>query len=102
MDEYMRTYGQPESIKAWLGYYRALPQDIEDNLGVSQSHKLEMPVLALGGDGTWARKTEPLESLRRVAKDVVGGIIANSGHNIPEEQPAALVEQLITLFERAS
>ncbi len=101
MNEYMRTYGRPESMQAWLGYYRALPQDIDDNLGVSRSRKLEMPVLALGGDGTWARKTEPLESLRRVATDVTGGVIANSGHNIPEEQPAALVKHLKSLFYRA-
>lgn len=102
MDEYMRTYGRPESMKAWLGYYRALPQDIEDNLATAQSQKLKMPVLALGGDGTWARKTEPLESLRRVAKNVTGGVVANSGHNIPEEQPKAVAEQLTALFENAA
>lgn len=102
MDEYMRTYGRPESMKAWLGYYRALPQDIEDNLATARSQKLEMPVLALGGDGTWARKTEPLESLRRVANNVTGGVVANSGHNIPEEQPEAVAEQLAALFENAA
>lgn len=102
MDEYMRTYGRPESMAAWLGYYRALPKDIDDNLATAQSQKLEMPVLALGGDGTWARKTEPLESLRRVAKNVTGGVVADSGHNIPEEQPEAVAKELANLFEAAA
>lgn len=101
MDEYMATYGRPEAMKAWLGYYRALPQDIEDNLEVSPARRLQMPVLALGGDGLWARKTEPLDSLRRVAENVSGGVIPNCGHNIPEEQPSSVSGQLIGLFAKS-
>ena len=97
----MGTYGRPEAMKAWLAYYRALPQDIDDNLEISNNQKLKMPVLALGGDGPWARKTEPIESLRRVAENVTGGVIPNCGHNIPEEQPKVLAERLLDLFHRS-
>jgi len=102
MDEYMRTYGRPGAMQTWLAYYRALPQDIADNLEVAKTRKLEMPVLALGGDGLWARKTEPVESLRRVADTVSGGVVPGSGHNIPEEQPTILADHLITLLESAA
>jgi pimeloyl-ACP methyl ester carboxylesterase len=39
-----------------------------------------------------------IESWRRVATDVRGGIVENCGHWIPEERPEWLVEQLLTFF----
>ena len=60
--------------------------------------KLPMPVLALGGDSSWGRRMEVVELLRRMAIDVRGGILENCGHWMPEEQPAALLEQLLAFF----
>ena len=42
------------------------------------------------------------QMLRRVAENVTGGVVPNSGHNIPEEQPAVLAEHLIALFNRVA
>ena len=96
--EYLRVYRQPGALRAGLGYYRAIPQDISDNQAISANFKLPMPVLALGGDSAWGRRMEVVESLRRMATDVRGGILENCGHWMPEEQPEALLEQLLAFF----
>lgn len=96
--EYLRIYRQPGALRAGFAYYRAIPQDIADNQALSASGKLPMPVLALGGDSSWGRRMEVVESLRRMATDVRGGVIENCGHWMPEEQPAALLQQLLAFF----
>jgi pimeloyl-ACP methyl ester carboxylesterase len=96
--EYLRVYRQPAALRAGLSYYRAIPRDIADNQAISANFKLPMPVLALGGDSAWGRRMEVVESLRRMATDVRGGVIENCGHWMPEEQPAALLEQLLAFF----
>ena len=65
---------------------------------IAQTSKLPMPALALGGDCSWGRRTEVLESLRRVASDVRGGVIEACGHFMPEEQPERLLRRLLEFF----
>ena len=96
--EYLRVYRQPGALRAGFAYYRAIPQDIADNETVAARFKLPMPVLALGGDSAWGRRMETIESMRRMATDVRGGVIENCGHWMPEEQPAILLEHLLTFF----
>jgi pimeloyl-ACP methyl ester carboxylesterase len=96
--EYLRTYRQPGALRAGFSYYRAIPTDIADNAATAASFKLPMPVLALGGDRAWGRREEVLDSLRRMATDVRGGIVENCGHWMPEEQPAVLLDRLLAFF----
>lgn len=96
--EYLRVYRQPGALRAGFAYYRAIPQDIADNAEAAARSKLPMPVLALGGDRSWGRGTEVAESLRRMAADVRGGVIANCGHWIPEEQPEELLRRLLAFL----
>lgn len=97
--EYLRTYKKFGAFRAMLEYYRALPTDAADNEAVlARGGKLKMPVLALGGDKGFGRGMECLQSLRRVAEDVRGGVIAECGHWLAEEQPAALAEALMAFF----
>jgi pimeloyl-ACP methyl ester carboxylesterase len=97
--EYLRTYRQPGALRAGFSYYRNIPRDIADNEArVAAGFKLPMPVLALGGEGGWGRRTEVLESLRRLATDVRGGTIADCGHWMPEEQPDELLRALLAFF----
>ncbi|MGL5838186.1 MAG: alpha/beta fold hydrolase [Sphingorhabdus sp.] len=93
INEYVRTYGQPEAMRAGFDYYRAFPQDMADFADASTA-KLALPVQALHG----ARS--PLGDLvHRVAAEVCDdltiGVIADSGHWIPEEQPKALADAII-------
>jgi pimeloyl-ACP methyl ester carboxylesterase len=57
-----------------------------------------MPVLALGGDRSFLRAMECVESLQRVAEDVCGGVVKNCGHWIAEEQPEFLAAELLRFF----
>jgi pimeloyl-ACP methyl ester carboxylesterase len=79
-------------------FYRALPRDAADNQAVLKGGKIRMPVLALGGDKSFGRGMEVIESLRRVAEDVRGGLVPNSGHWVPEEQPDFVAAQLLDFF----
>ena len=96
--EYLRTYTLPGAMRAGFAYYRALPRDIADNQETAARLKLPMPVLALGGAQGWGRGGEVEESLRRVATDVRGAVVAKCGHWIPEEQPEYLIDRLLAFF----
>ncbi len=100
--EYLRTYREPAALRAGFEYYRNLPRDIEQNTLALRAGKLPMPVLALGGTDGWGRGTEVLESCRRVADNVTGGVIDGAGHWIPEEQPQALADALLEFFARCA
>mgnify|MGYP001447888485 CR=1 FL=1 len=99
--EYLRTYSQPGALQAGFDYYRNIPTDIAQNETIVAKFKLPMPVLALGGSEGWGRGTEVLESCRRVATNVSGGVIAGAGHWIPEEQPEVLSEYLLAFFRHS-
>lgn len=94
--EYLRTYRMPGALRAGFEYYRALDRDTLDN---HENPKLDMPVLALGGACSWGRGLEVVESLRRVARDVRGGVVRGTGHWIPEEQPEQLVKAFKAFFK---
>jgi pimeloyl-ACP methyl ester carboxylesterase len=97
--EYLRVYRQPGALRAGFSYYRAIPRDVADNAAiVASGFRLPMPVLALGGDRSWGRRLEVVESLRRMAVDVQGGVVENCGHWMPEEQPAELLKRLLAFF----
>ena len=97
--EYFRTYTQFGAFRAMLAFYRALPVDAEDNRAIlAQNGKLKMPVLALGGDKSFGRGLECLQSLQRVAQDVRGGVVKDCGHWIVDEQPGVLLDELLTFF----
>ena len=96
--EYVRVYSAPGAMRAGLAYYRAIPRDIADNARAIAAGKLTMPVLALGGGESFGRRELALDSMRRVASDVRGGVIAGCGHFIPEEKPDELAARLLAFF----
>lgn len=99
--EHVALYSRPGRMSAGFGYYRALEQDIADNrerLAGLAGGKLAMPVLALGGDSAWGRRTEVLESVSRVAQVASGGVVSRCGHWMPEEQPEEVAARLAAFF----
>ena len=92
IDEYERVYSRPGGMRGMLGYYRAVIQDMEHNKGLF-ARKLKVPILALGGDGGSAPDIHA--AMQNLGEDVRGGLVTNSGHYIPEEQPETLAAQLI-------
>jgi len=96
--EYLRAYRQPGAMRAGFNFYRAMRQDVLDNEAFIAAGKLNMPVLCYGGTLGRGRGMGAIESWRRVATDVRGGIAENCGHWIPEERPEWVVEQLLAFF----
>ena len=92
----------PGGLRGSLEHFRAFPIDAEQNKLTAKS-KITTPVLALGGDiypalggdypGNFA-----FSSLQSLATNVKGVTVPLSGHWIPEEQPAFVVEQLLKFF----
>ncbi len=97
--EYLRVFTKDGGLRAGLAYYRAAFLSAQQNRELAARGKLAMPVLALGADqGSIADMAAPL---RAYAEDVRGGVVANCGHLIPEEQPEAAARELAAFFGEA-
>jgi pimeloyl-ACP methyl ester carboxylesterase len=102
IDKYVSSYSAPGGMRAGFEYYRAFPINAEQNKMLSET-KLQIPVLALGGDiypalGGGAPGNFALDSTQGLAENVRGVIVPLSGHYIAEEQPQFVVEQLTKFF----
>lgn len=95
IDEYERCYKMPGGLRGMLGYYRAVGQDMEQNRQLAR-RPTSVPLLVLGADAGSA--PDLFEAMRPLATNVRGGVIAQSGHYIPEEQPAALAGAMVDFF----
>jgi pimeloyl-ACP methyl ester carboxylesterase len=88
-------------MHAGFEYYRAVPQVVMQNLNYSKTN-LTMPVLALGAEyhKYEGNVTQPLNiySMEKLAQNVTGIKIANTGHWIPEDQPQFVIDQLLKFF----
>jgi len=76
-----------------LGYYRAVLEDMSQNAELSNRH-LRVSVLAFGGE-VGGSAPDLYERLQPFCADIRGGMIQDSGHYIPEEQPEALAREII-------
>ncbi len=98
LDVYTRAYSLPGGWRGGVNYYRAFAQDIKDNTALART-KLTIPVLGIGGAESGL--TPRLEkNLRNVANNVRLQVIPNSGHWVPDEQPAALLSALQTFLDK--
>lgn len=96
--EYLRTYRLPGAMRAGFNLYRATPQDIADNEAFLADGKLKMPILCYGGALGRGRGELAIESWRRVAEDVRGGVVEDCGHWMPEEKTDWVVKELRAFF----
>ena len=96
---YADAYAAPGALRAGFELYRAFPQD-ETRFKAFMKHKLPMPVLALAGDKSNGAKE--LDMARERALDVRGAVAPNTGHWLPDENPAFLTRQLLDFFREAA
>jgi pimeloyl-ACP methyl ester carboxylesterase len=89
VDEYVRSYSVPGSMKAGFEYYRAIPLTVLQNQEFKKT-KLTMPVLAVGGVVGAGETT--IETMKLVSDNVKRAIIEQCGHYIPEECPGAFLK----------
>jgi pimeloyl-ACP methyl ester carboxylesterase len=87
---YARLYARPGAMHAAFNQFAAFSQDASDNKAFAMKGKLTMPILALGAEKSFGDQQAAI--MRDVGTNVEGGIIANSGHWIMEEQPDATVK----------
>jgi len=78
--------------------FAAFTQDAADNKALAANGKLAMPILALGGDQSFATKMADI--MRLVATDVTGGLIAESGHWVMEEQPKRTTAAILDFIRK--
>jgi pimeloyl-ACP methyl ester carboxylesterase len=93
-NHYAKLYARPGNMHYAFEQFAAFAQDAKDNKALAEK-KLPMPILALGGDKSFAEMQPVI--MRAVATNVESGVITNSGHWIMEEQPALTVK-LVSAF----
>lgn len=95
LDLYASHYSAAGGMRAGFELYRAFDHDAEDNKSMLKKNgRLKMPVLALGGVSSFYLPiAKPM--LAEVARHVTVVAIPDSGHWIAEENPKALLEELL-------
>jgi pimeloyl-ACP methyl ester carboxylesterase len=95
---YAELYARPGAMHSAFEQFAAFGQDAIDNKAFAAKGKLTMPVLAIGADKSFG--TGMADVMRFVATDVTGVVIADSGHWLMEEQPAATVSAVRTFLDK--
>jgi pimeloyl-ACP methyl ester carboxylesterase len=93
------AYASPAQLKAGFEWYRAFPDD--EAFNKSHTANMPTPMLLIGGDKSFGPMLPAyVAGLRKVGvTNVRTLVVANSGHWIPEEQPAAIAAA-IDIFVR--
>jgi pimeloyl-ACP methyl ester carboxylesterase len=98
-DHYAKLYAQPHAIHDAFEQFGAFNQDAIDNKALlAKAGKLNMPVLALGGEKSSG--AGQAEIMRFVATNVTMGIIPDSGHWIMEENPKATTQLIVDFLAK--
>ena len=82
---YAELYARPGRMHAGFLQFAAFDQDAVDNRATVARGRLQMPVLAIGGDHSFGATMAFI--MHFAADDVHQVVIANSGHWLMEEQP---------------
>jgi len=98
-DHYAKLYAQPHAIHDAFEQFGAFNQDAIDNKALlTKVGKLNMPVLALGGEKSSG--AGQAEIMRFVATNVTMNIIPDSGHWIMEENPKATTQLIVDFLAK--
>jgi pimeloyl-ACP methyl ester carboxylesterase/uncharacterized RmlC-like cupin family protein len=86
---YAQLYAEPGRMHAGFAQFVAFDQDVIDNRASVARGRLQMPVLAVGGDRSLGVTMAYI--MRFAANDVHEVVIPDAGHWLIEEQPQATV-----------
>lgn len=86
---YAKLYARPGAMHAGFAQFAAFDLDALDNKAFIAAGKLDVPVLALGGQKSFG--TAMAAVMRFAASDVEEGVVPDSGHWIMEESPEATI-----------
>ncbi|HEU5461389.1 MAG TPA: alpha/beta hydrolase [Nitrososphaeraceae archaeon] len=96
-EEYIKQYSKPGAMRAGFEYYRAIFEDAEQNKEYAAKQKLDIPILTIGGEAAIGNFTTI--SFQKVANNVTGITLPNTGHFIPEERANFLTKQILDFFK---
>ena len=82
-------------MRAGFEYYRSVFEDAKQNREYGKE-KLEIPILTIGGEAGIGNLTTT--TYQKVANNVTGIMLPNTGHFIPEERPNFLTKQIFKFF----
>ena len=89
---YAEAYARPGRMRAGWAYFVSFPQAAKDFAQMSQT-KLDMPVLAIGGEKSLGEVLG--QQMKLVASDVTVVVLKNTGHWVLEENPKETTEALV-------
>ena len=96
---YAALYAKPGRMHAGFGQFAAFDQDVVDNRAAVGQGRLQMPVLAIGGDHSLGATMAYI--MRFAADNVRQVVITDSGHWLMEEQPKATVAAIVEFLSNA-
>ena len=90
---YAELYAKPGRMHAGFAQFAAFDRDVIDNRAAVARGRLQMPVLAVGGDHSLGATMAYI--MRFSADNVREVVITQSGHWLMEEQPKATVSAIV-------
>lgn len=93
---YTALYSRPQAMHDAFEQFKAFRQDAADNRKFLADGKLNIPVLAIGGEKSFGRGFA--NEIEFAAANVRGISIANSGHWLMEEQPEATMNAILSFL----
>jgi len=101
--EYVRCFCNPETVRSTCAEYRSVALDLQHD-EADRGRRLECPVMVLWGSNTskrpgWqtGKRLDILATWRERAREVRGRGL-DCGHFVPEEQPEAVVAELLAFW----
>jgi pimeloyl-ACP methyl ester carboxylesterase len=96
-EHYAALYARPGAIhNAFSGQFAAFAQDAIDNQELLAKGKLQMPVLAIGGDHSYGAQLAA--EVGFAAANVSSAVITESGHWIMEEEPEQALAVILSFL----
>jgi pimeloyl-ACP methyl ester carboxylesterase len=95
---YAKLYARPGAMRAGFAQFAAFDQDAIDNKSFLAEGKLDVPVLALGGEKSFG--TTMAAVMRFAANNVEEGVVPDAGHWIMEENPKATVAMVRAFLDK--
>jgi pimeloyl-ACP methyl ester carboxylesterase len=92
---YVRQLQKPGALRAGFSWFASVFDDAEQVKEFS-ARKLQMPVLALGGE--MGASEFVLQGISPLAENVSGGVVKRAGHWVADEQPEELSRRLLEFF----
>ncbi|MFI8527263.1 alpha/beta fold hydrolase [Promicromonospora sukumoe] len=97
IDEYVRSYSRPTSMRGMLEYYRAVPENASRNRELSRA-RTPVPVLAVVGEASGSHELP--QRLEPIVRDLTAVRLDDVGHYVAEEQPEAVAAALDSFAAR--